>query len=125
MLDAVGNLVSSNHFDAFALSTNFVLSCSVSLMYMCYRRFVAVVLVVWSVLTLLLLLHTLLLDLSRTAFTKDGVTFSDREEYEAALADTSHPVHNAANARATDAINRGEDRDSRTMLSALYHDQVW
>eukprot|EP00953_Heterococcus_sp_UTEX-ZZ885_P017558 9824-Heterococcus_DN1.PRE.1 len=60
----------------------------------------------------------------RRSFTKDGVTFSDREEYEAALTDTSHPDHNAANARATDAINRGEDRDSRTMLSALYHDQV-
>jgi hypothetical protein len=92
---------------------------------MCYRRFVAVVLVVWSVLTLLLLLHTLLLDLSRTAFTKNGVTFSGRDDYEAALSDTSHPGHTEANARATDAINRGEDRDSRTMLSALYHDQVW
>ena len=85
---------------------------------------VAIVLVVWSLLTLLLLSHTLLLDLSRTAFTKNGFTFSDREDYEAALSDTSHPGYTAANARATDATNRGEDRDSRAMLSALYHDQL-
>jgi hypothetical protein len=83
----------------------------------------AIVLVVWSLLTLLLLLHTLLLDLSRTAFTKNGFTFSDREDYEEALKDTSHPGHTAANARATDATNRGEDRDSSAMLSASYYDQ--
>jgi hypothetical protein len=85
----------------------------------------AVVLVVWSVLTLLLLLHNSLLELPRTAFTKNGVTFSGRDDYEAALSDTSHPGHTEANARAKDATNRGEHRDSRTMLSALYHDQVW
>jgi hypothetical protein len=86
---------------------------------------VAIVLVVWSLLKLLLLLHTLLLNLSRTAFTKNGVTFSGRDDYEAALSDTSHPGHTEANARAKDAKNRGEHRDSRPMLSALYHDQLW
>jgi hypothetical protein len=81
------------------------------------------VLVVWSLLTLLLLLQTLLLDLSRTAFTKNNYTFSDRADHERALIDTSHPGHTAANARATYATNRGEDRDSSATLLATYYDQ--
>jgi hypothetical protein len=85
---------------------------------------IAVVVVVWSVLTLLLLLHTVLLDLSRTAFTKDGVTFSGKDHYKAALTDATHSEHNAAKARAKDATNRSEHCDSRAMLSALHLDQL-
>jgi hypothetical protein len=58
------------------------------------------------------LLHNSLLELPRTAFIKNGVTFSGRDDYEAALTDTSHPGHTEANARAKDATNRGEHRDS-------------
>jgi hypothetical protein len=68
------------------------------------------------------LLHNSLLELPRTAFTKNGVTFSGRDDYEAALSDTSHPGHTEANARAKDATNRGEHRDS-SVCYHLYYDQ--